>query len=207
MTLVVLGATGGTGRHLVSLALGRGLKVRALVRNPATAQLPTDDRLSVVRADVHDAAGIAAAIGPDDILVSGLGPASRAEASTLTAGAHAVIAAAPHRIVWLGAAGTGPSAATTSSFTRRFLKTGLGPEHTAKELADTAILEAGGTLIHVGPLLGKQDKPHLTLVLLSRAARTFWPTSGPRVTVARLMLDAATAETPGSGVLLVRPPA
>ncbi|KUL25307.1 NAD(P)H-binding protein [Actinoplanes awajinensis] len=205
MTLVVLGATGGTGRHLVAQALDRGLEVRAIVRNPATAHLPAGNRLTVVRGDVHDAASIAAAIASGDVLVSGLGPSARAEASTPTAGANAVIAAAPARIVWLGAAGTGPSAATTSAFTRRFLKTGLGLEHTAKEVADAAVVEAGGTVVHVGPLLGKNDKPGLTLVPLARAARTFWPTSGPRPTVARLMLDAALGDTLESGVWLVRP--
>lgn len=205
MTLVVLGATGGTGRHLVSQALDRGLEVRAVVRHPETAQLPADDRLTVVRGDVHEVASITAAIGPGDILVSGLGPATRAEASTLTAGARAVIAAGPRRIVWLGAAGTGPSSSTTSAFTRRFLKTGLGSEHTAKEAADAAIIKADGMVVHVGPLLGKHDKPELTLVPVTRATPTFWPTSGARVTVARLMLDAALCDTVDSGVWLVRP--
>ncbi|WP_045744978.1 NAD(P)H-binding protein [Actinoplanes rectilineatus] len=197
MTIVVLGATGGTGRHLVDQALARGFEVRALVRDPATAALPGHDRLTVVRADVHDAASVAAAVGPGDTLVSGLGPRSRSEAETLVAGARAVVAAGPKRIVWLGAAGTGASAATTSAFTRTMLKVGLGPEIDAKERADAAILDAGGVVVHVGPLLGSTDDPALTLVPVAQVRGTFWPTGAARAAVARLMLDAATGDQEG----------
>ncbi|MFW1406247.1 NAD(P)H-binding protein, partial [Vibrio parahaemolyticus] len=66
MTTVVLGATGGTGRQLVARALASRLDVRALVRNPATADLPVHPRLQVVRADVHDAASVTGAIDAED---------------------------------------------------------------------------------------------------------------------------------------------
>jgi len=58
-TLLVLGATGRTGRHLVSLALERGHRVRAVVRDPArlALRLPELARhpdLAVHRASVPD---------------------------------------------------------------------------------------------------------------------------------------------------------
>ncbi|MFE5587301.1 NAD(P)H-binding protein, partial [Kitasatospora sp. NPDC056531] len=49
MELAVLGATGGIGRHLVTLALADGHHITAAVRDPA--RLPVrHDRLTVVRA-------------------------------------------------------------------------------------------------------------------------------------------------------------
>src|ERR1700677_2438377 len=110
MRITVLGATGGTGRHLVAQALGRGHQVDVIVRDPASAALPASPRLTIHRGDVHDPASIAAAISPGSAVVSGLGVSGKSQAGTLTAGARAVVAAQPARIVWLGAIGTGRSA-------------------------------------------------------------------------------------------------
>ena len=87
MRVTVLGATGGTGRHLVTQALERGHQVDAVVRDPGHAALPANPRLTIYRGDVHDAASIA----PESVVVSGLGVASKNEAGTLTAGARAVV--------------------------------------------------------------------------------------------------------------------
>ena len=45
MTTLVTGATGNTGRHLVTELVRRGERVRALTRNPATAGLPSEVEL------------------------------------------------------------------------------------------------------------------------------------------------------------------
>lgn len=42
MTILVTGATGHVGRHVVQQLIQRGASVRALVRDPATADLPAD---------------------------------------------------------------------------------------------------------------------------------------------------------------------
>ena len=55
---------------------------------------------------MHDAASIAAAVTPSSVVLSALGVTSKKKAGTLTAGACAVVAAHPARIVWLGAVGT-----------------------------------------------------------------------------------------------------
>lgn len=138
------------------------------------------------------------------MLVSALGIRRRADVGTLIAGARSVVAARPRRILWLGAMGTGPSAAKVSGFTRRLLRIGLGAEHTDKETADAVILNAGGAVVHSGVLTDGADRPGTTLVPLASLPRRFWPAGAPRATIARLMLDEAVAAVPRDGVLAVR---
>src|ERR1700677_2885400 len=125
MRITVLGATGATGRHLVSQALERGHQVDAVVRDPGHAALPAHPRLTIYRGDVHDAASIADAMAPVTVVVSGLGVASKSEAGTPPPGARPVISANPAPIVWLGAMGTGRSASAVGRLTARLLRAGF----------------------------------------------------------------------------------
>jgi uncharacterized protein len=202
MRVTVLGATGGTGRHLVAQALERGHQVDAIARDPARAVLPSDPRLTIHQGDARDAASIAAAITPESVVVSGLGVASRKEAGTLTAGARAVVAAHPSRIVWLGAVGTGRSAGAVGRLTALLLRTGFGAEYGDKVTADATVLDAGGTVLHSGPLSGKADDLGIRAVPLSAVSRRFFPRSTPRATIARLMLDEAEVPVPRGQILV-----
>lgn len=205
MTTVVLGATGGTGHQLVARALASGLDVRALVRNPATADLPVHPRLQVVRADVHDAASVTGAIDAEDIVLSGLGVSSSRRLGTLEAGASAVVAARPARIVWLGAAGTGPSSEKVSGAVAWALKKGFGAEYDDKTASEELVLAAGGVILHSGPLSDKADDAKVAAEHVDRVDRRFFPFGASRVSVARLMLGLADAEAfPQPGVYLVQ---
>jgi uncharacterized protein len=191
MRIAVLGATGGTGRLLVAQALERGHQVDALVRDPGRTAFPGHPRLTIHRGDVHDEASIAAAIASGAVVVSGLGVASRKDAGTLTAGARAVVAARPARIVWLGAIGTGRSVQSVGRLTARLLRAGLGAEYDDKVTADTTVLDAGGTVLHSGPLTGKPDHPATRARSLTATRRRFFPHRTSRATIARIMLDEA----------------
>ena len=70
--VLVVGATGGTGRELVSQALEQGYEVTAFVRDPAKLQL-THPRLKITRGDVLDANSVDAAVRDQDAVVSALG--------------------------------------------------------------------------------------------------------------------------------------
>lgn len=72
MQLLIVGATGGTGRALVGQALERGHEVTALVRNPLRLLL-SHARLTVVVGDVMDPASLDAAVRGQDAVLSALG--------------------------------------------------------------------------------------------------------------------------------------
>ncbi|MFE5327447.1 NAD(P)H-binding protein [Embleya sp. NPDC056575] len=58
--ILVTGATGNVGRHVVAELLAAGAEVRALVRRPETADLPPG--VEVVAGDLADPAGLTAAL-------------------------------------------------------------------------------------------------------------------------------------------------
>jgi putative NADH-flavin reductase len=70
--VLVVGATGETGRQLVAQALERGLAVTALVRDPARLAV-VHPRLTVMRGDVLDQTSVDAAVRGQEAVVSALG--------------------------------------------------------------------------------------------------------------------------------------
>jgi putative NADH-flavin reductase len=70
--VLIVGATGGTGRQLVAQALERGLAVTALVRDPSKLQI-AHPQLTVVRGDVLDAGSVETAMRGQEAVLSALG--------------------------------------------------------------------------------------------------------------------------------------
>lgn len=70
--LLIVGATGGTGRRLVAQALERGFWVTALVRNPARLRLD-HERLTIIPGNVLDTASLDAAMRGQEAVLSALG--------------------------------------------------------------------------------------------------------------------------------------
>lgn len=70
--VLVIGASGGTGRALVAQALERGYIVTAFVRDAERFQL-ADQNLTVIEGDVLDVHGVATAMAGQDAVVSALG--------------------------------------------------------------------------------------------------------------------------------------
>ena len=70
--VLIVGATGGTGRHLVTQALERGCQVTALVRNPSKLGIE-HPRLRVLKGDVLDSASVEAAMAGQEAVLSALG--------------------------------------------------------------------------------------------------------------------------------------
>jgi putative NADH-flavin reductase len=72
MNLLIIGATGGTGRALVEQALAQGHTVTALVRNPAKMQM-THEHFTVVKGDVLNYGSVDRAVQGKDAVISALG--------------------------------------------------------------------------------------------------------------------------------------
>lgn len=204
LEITVLAATGATGLEITRQALDRGHSVIAVARRPERLPVPDSARLVRRAADVSDPAGIAEALRGSAVVLSGLGVAAREQADVLLAGARAVVAAHPERIVWLGAFGTGPSAGPSGPITRALLRLALRRELPDKVAADALVLGAGGTLVHAGPLTNGPLSPTRRTVGLDRAPRRLFPASVSRATVAAAMLDAAEQGTTGVVVPLTR---
>jgi putative NADH-flavin reductase len=77
MQLGVFGATGGTGRALVAVALERGWTVRAFVRTQAGASLPLPPGLAVVHGDPGRAEDILQAVRGSNAVCCTFGPRPR----------------------------------------------------------------------------------------------------------------------------------
>lgn len=93
MKIVVFGATGATGRHIVDQALSAGHDVTAVARRPE--QVAPRPRLVVRGGDVLDAASLDESCRDADAVVSCIGPRSNLRPGTVMSSgtAHMVAAA------------------------------------------------------------------------------------------------------------------
>lgn len=94
MKLLIIGATGPTGRELVAQALGQGHEITVLVRDAARAAFGPS--VKVVAGNVLDAASVKAAVIGRDAVISALGSAPSGpfkEPSLLSEGTRNLVAA------------------------------------------------------------------------------------------------------------------
>ena len=70
--VLIVGASGGTGRELVRQALERGYSVTAFIRDPSRLRIE-HPRLSVIRGDVLDADSVETAVRGQEAVLSALG--------------------------------------------------------------------------------------------------------------------------------------
>lgn len=127
MKVVIFGASGGTGQHLVQQALAQGHGVTAFARRPETIMASPAPGLMVIQGDVHDPGAVAAAVAGQDVVLSALGARNLARSDVLETGVGNILAGmATHgvnRIIVLGAAGIYPEAMKhQSALTRLSLK-------------------------------------------------------------------------------------
>ena len=139
--LLILGASGRTGRHLVAQAAQRGATVTALVRDPARLPPELASCARVVQADVGDGEAVARAMVEQDVVISALGVSRPLHRDPVVVrGIGNVVAAlqskGPRRLVYLSATAVWPSRADASLLVRFFASTVIRQEirdHEAKE--------------------------------------------------------------------------
>ncbi|MEC3953987.1 NAD(P)H-binding protein [Nocardia sp. CDC153] len=156
--IVVTGATGTIGSEVVRQLAARGVKVRAVTRNPETAAVP--EGVEVVRGDYLDPASLAAALeGAEAAFLNG--QVSIEASDTDTALIEAARDAGVPRLVKLSAIGTGDTL--------------LGPFAAWHMPGEKAISESGAvwtilrpssfasnTLSWVAPIKAGQPVPNMT---------------------------------------------
>lgn len=97
MKILVLGATGGTGKHLVEQALRAGHEVSALVRDPMKITI-RDPKLTVTKGDVTAAEDLEKALADIEVVIGALGPRNKTDPVCATA-ASATVKAMEKRCV------------------------------------------------------------------------------------------------------------
>jgi putative NADH-flavin reductase len=107
MKIIVFGATGGTGKLLVSQALSKGHSVTAFVRNPEG--LTQDPHLRVIQGDVLDFGAVVNAVRGHRAVLSALGARSLKKSDILAQAIPSILEAMRQeyvtRLIVLGASG------------------------------------------------------------------------------------------------------
>jgi uncharacterized protein YbjT (DUF2867 family) len=145
--LLVLGATGGTGRSLVEQAVAAGFSVTVLVRRPDS--LPGSARtLRIVAGDLNvDPAILQAAVPGQDVVISTLGVGQSFKSGGLIArSAPAIVAVmrqhGVRRLVFCSAFGVGITRRDVPLLPRLFINTLLRDVYRDKEAGERAILSS-----------------------------------------------------------------
>lgn len=92
MTIVIFGASGRTGIHLVRKALEKNYFVKAFVRRSSRLAI-RDPKLAVIEGDIHDAAAVERAIAGSDAVLSALGWTRTSKPDVLSEAAKNIVAA------------------------------------------------------------------------------------------------------------------
>ena len=125
MKVVIFGATGATGRHLVEGALSAGHAVTAFARSPE-ALGESRERLKVATGDAGDPEAVRAAVAGQDAVICALGQRKGAPAADLTRGVEHIVRAMEslnvRRLVFLSGYGAGDSKNEAHFVFRRIIR-------------------------------------------------------------------------------------
>lgn len=197
MKVVVLGATGGTGRLIVHDAVAKGHSVVALVRSKARADLPGVD---MIEGDVCDEATLMRAFDGCDAVISALGTGiGRRKVDLLTVATHAMITAMTHngvhRLVCVSALGVGDSRGHGGFvFDRLFLPLLLSEAYKDKERQEAAIRASSLDWVLVRPAMLTDDPARGSARAITDLARVKGGKIA-RADVAQFVVDQLTTDS------------
>jgi putative NADH-flavin reductase len=146
MKLLILGATGPSGRHLVDQALQAGDEVTALVRNP-TAISDLAGQVTINEGDATSQTDVSAAMPGHDVVISALGAGRSLTSDVYPRAARVVVNAAREwdvwRLVWLSSHGVGDTLESASIAQKLMYRTMLRSIYAEKEAADSLVRTSG----------------------------------------------------------------
>lgn len=195
MRILVLGATGGTGSHVLRVALSAGHEVTVLVRDAST--LDVTDGVRVLTGDATSAEDVRAAVAGQNAVLNAIGSRNMRHPVEVEVGRALLPAmrdAAVDRLVVCSAFGVGDSQADANTLQKMFFHTVLGKVYAAKEVADAEVRESGLDWTLVYPTRLTDDPATGSLATGERLTRG----AGIHVTradVARFMLAQLTDAT------------
>ena len=105
MNILILGATGKTGRHVLAQALAAGHSVTAFVRD--STKLTPSQQLNVIVGDAQNSAQVREAVIGHDAVISALGHTSLTTSSALTNATRGAIEALPANAKFISLTGYG----------------------------------------------------------------------------------------------------
>jgi putative NADH-flavin reductase len=143
MKVVILGATGRTGRHLVSQALAAGHDVTILTRNKSNAPA-AHARLRVIEGNAADTAALAAAMQGQDAVISAIGRGQSFKSERLIERSVPVIldamrASGIKRLMFMSAFGVGDTYQQSPIMPKLFFSTLLHGIYADKAIGDQLI--------------------------------------------------------------------
>jgi uncharacterized protein YbjT (DUF2867 family) len=166
MKVLVIGATGGSGRAAVRHLLARGHEVTAMARGASSA-LPAHERLRIVRGDATDEADVRSAVSGQDAVIVTLGisenplrvrmfGAARTQGDVRSVGTRKVIAAmraaGVRRLVVQTTFGVGATEGKLGLLDRLFFALLLAPQVADTAVQETAVTESGLDWVLVQPV-------------------------------------------------------
>ena len=206
MRLLVIGATGGTGKQIVSQALqaGHDVTVFARDRTRAGADQP---RLRVILGDVHDGPALAEAIRGHDVVISALGRGYSFNSEQLMRRAVPVLigsmkSAGVRRLVFTSAMGVDDSFAGAPIMAKVFFSTLLRGIYADKAIGDRLIEESGLEWTIVRPTKLTDGPLTATYRSSEHLAMSGMPSISRADTAHFILQAAADARTVGKKVLI-----
>ncbi len=197
MKVLVLGATGGTGRLIVRDAVAKGHSVVALVRSKASADLPGVD---MIEGDARDEGTLTRALDGCDAVVSSLGTGMGfRKVSLLTVATRALVTAMTRngvrRLVCISALGVGDSRGHGGFvFDRLFQPLLLSHAYKDKDRQEAAIRASSLDWVVVRPAMLTNDPARGSV----RAVTDLAGVKGGKIAradVARFVVEQLTTDT------------
>jgi putative NADH-flavin reductase len=141
MKLLILGATGPTGRQLIRQALEAGHSVLALVRD----RTKVTEAIEVIQGDATDSSAVASSVHGRDAILSALGTSKSFKGGIMTRAMTVLLPAMQQagvkRLILVSAFGVGESFNDASAIQKFFFRTVLRSIYADKATAD-AMIEA-----------------------------------------------------------------